>query len=402
MRILWIARTCPYPANDGEKIRVFNLIKNLSHHDITLVFRAMHGGELDGMATLRKYCREVKYAYIPSPNLNLRRAIWCLPFIFSRYPISLATVYFKEIADILYDLCSKNTYDVVQIEHSSLTIYMDKLNFKNNPYTILSMHNVDCIRNDRVITNTQFGIYKLFLYYNQLRFRKWETESLSRYDQIVAVSPNDKESIEQMGISGDIGIVPNGVDTEALQMKAGKGDASSIIFVASMDSESNHDGALFFLISIFPKIKLKVPSVSLYLVGRNPKDSLKAFDNEEDIFVTGEVPAVTEFYEKAAVAVVPLRSGGGTRLKILEAMALGIPVVSTSIGCEGLNVEDGKHLLVADDPDLFADAVIELLHNKELSRTLTLASRKTVEEQYDWRSIAALQDRIYSRRQPHA
>ena len=397
MKILWIARTCPYPANDGEKIRVFNLIKNLSHHDITLVFRAMHDNELQGIPVLREYCREVRYAYIPSPSTHLTRARWCLPFLFTRYPISLATVYFKEIADILRELCDKETFDVVHVEHSSLTIYLDALKFKNTPHTILTLHNVDWVRNSRVIANTPPGIYKLFLYCNQLRFQKWEAESIQRYDTVIAVSDTDRETIRQMGITNEIDVVPNGVDTEKLQMVPPRTASSSILFVASMDSEANHDGAMFFLEQIYPIIKASVPGATLFLVGRNPRQELKSFDQRDGISVTGEVPDVRHYYEQASVAVVPLRSGGGTRLKILEAMALGIPVVSTTVGCEGLQVQNGKHLVVVDDPKLFAAAVIEQFANDLASQSLVRASRKVVEERYDWRTIAAQQDRLYSR-----
>jgi glycosyltransferase involved in cell wall biosynthesis len=397
MKILWIARTCPYPANDGEKIRVFNLIKNLSHHDITLVFRAMHDNELQGIPVLREYCREVRYAYIPSPSTHLTRVRWCLPFVFTRYPISLATVYFKEIADILRELCDKETFDVVHVEHSSLTIYLDALKFKNTPHTILTLHNVDWVRNSRVIANTPPGIYKLFLYYNQLRFQKWETESIMRYDTVIAVSDTDRETIRQMGITNEIDVVPNGVDTEKLKLVPQRTAANSILFVASMDSEANHDGAMFFLEQIYPIIKASVPGATLFLVGRNPRQELKSFDQRDGISVTGEVPDVRHYYEQASVAVVPLRSGGGTRLKILEAMALGIPVVSTTVGCEGLQVQNGKHLVVVDDPKLFAAAVIEQFDNDVASQSLVQASRKVVEEQYDWRTIAAQQDRLYSR-----
>jgi polysaccharide biosynthesis protein PslH len=397
MKILWIARTCPYPPNDGEKIRVFNLIKNLSHHDITLVYRAMHDNELEGVTALGRYCRVVRYAYIPSPTSHLTRVGWCIPFVFTRYPISLATVYFREIADILQELCSQESYDVVHVEHSSLTIYLDGLKFKNNPYTILTLHNVDYVRNSRVMANTSLGIYKLFLYYNQLKFKQWEADSIMRYDKVIAVSSTDKETIEQMGVSGEIDVVPNGVDTESLQMVAQRAIAKSVLFVASMDSEANHDAAIFFLERIYPIVKKRAPTALLYLVGRNPRKELKAYHNDVDIFVTGEVPEVRNYYEKATVAVVPLRSGGGTRLKILEAMALGIPVVSTTVGCEGLDVENGRHLVVVDDTNLFAEAILEIFDNDDLYRSLVLASRKVVEERYDWRTIAAQQDLLYSR-----
>ena len=398
MKILWIARTCPYPPNDGEKIRVFNLIKNLSHHDITLVFRAMHDNELQGVSALSEYCRQVRYAYIPSPASHLARVGWCLPFVFTRYPISLATVYFKEIAAILQELCVEESFDVVHVEHSSLTIYLDGLKFKNNPYTILTLHNVDYARNLRVMANTPPGIYKLFLCYNQMKFKAWETESIMRYDKVIAVSGTDKETIEQMGVSSGVDVVPNGVDTENLRMMPARAASKSILFVASMDSEANHDGAMYFLEQILPIIKKKVPTAQLYLVGRNPRQELKAFDKQDGIYVTGEVPDVRTYYEMGSVAVVPLRSGGGTRLKILEAMALGIPVVSTTVGCEGLEVENGKHLVVVDEPNLFAAAVIDLFDNHDLCRSLVEASRKVVEERYDWRTIAAQQDQLYSSR----
>ena len=395
MKILWIARTCPFPANDGEKIRVFNLLKNLSHHDITLVFRAMHEKELQGLPTLRKYCREVRYAYIPKPPSNLTRLRWCLPFLFSPYPISLATVYFQEIAQILQELCAEKSYDVVQIEHSSLTIYLDHLKPINRPRTFLTLHNIDSERNERIIENTPFSFYKLFLYYNQWKFKQWEPKSIGKCDEVITVSSEDKNTIKKIRFFSNIHVVPNGVDTETHYMIDGNEEESiTIIFVASMDSESNNDGAVFFIKEIFPAIKKTIPA-TFYAVGRNPTELLKTFHNNKDIFITGEVPDVTEYYSKAEVAIVPLRSGGGTRLKILEAMALGVPVVSTSIGCEGLELENGDHLLVTDDPDGFANAVVEVIKNKELRKALIRASRERMEKQYDWRKIAALQDQLY-------
>jgi glycosyltransferase involved in cell wall biosynthesis len=133
------------------------------------------------------------------------------------------------------------------------------------------------------------------------------------------------------------------------------------------------------------------------MVGRRPRRELLAHHNGEDIVVTGGVPNVAEYYGKATVAVVPLRSGGGTRLKILEAMAFGVPVVSTSVGCEGLQVEHGKHLLIADEPSAFVDAIGSLFEDAALRPALVSSARRLVEDNYDWHVVASLHDRLYNR-----
>lgn len=397
MKILLIARTCPYPPDDGEKLRVFNLIRHLSHHDITLVCRVMNENELRGVPVLEQYCRQVKYAFIPSPASNLIRLRWCFPFVFSRYPISLATVYFSEIAGILQELADDELFDIIQIEHSSLTVYLDQVEFANRPPKLLTLHNIDSIRNERLLRTMKWGGEKVYLYINQLRFRSWERASIRRYECIVTMSEKDRSDIAALAADSEVVVVPNGVDTDTLKPLSNVTTSGTLLFVASMDSESNHDGAIYFLKEIFPLVKSRYPKASVWMVGRRPRQELLDFHNGDDIIVTGGVPDVTEFYGRAVVAVVPLRSGGGTRLKILEAMAYGVPVVSTSIGTEGLHVENRTHLLIADEPSAFADALGCLFDDAELCSTLVSSARRLVEEEYDWHVVASRQDRIYQR-----
>ena len=401
MKILWIARTCPYPANDGEKIRVFNLLKNLSHHEITLVFRVMRENELEHLSELKKYCQHVEYAHIPSPTSNLTRFRWCLPFIFSKYPVSLCTAFFPEIAQILRRLCSENTYDIIQVEHSALTIYLDKLSFLNNPLKIVSMHNIDYIRNERIYRNQRFNINKIFNYINQRKYKDWEIGSLNSYDRIITVSDIDRKMLLEENRALPVHIIPNGVDIERYHAVKENIDSHVLLFVASMDTDANNDAAIYFLKSIFPLVKKKCPEARIYLVGRRPGSQLSAHHNNDDIIVTGEVPDVMPYYAKATVTVVPLRSGGGTRLKILEAMAMGSPVVATTIGCEGLNAENNRHLLIADDPEDFSACILKLLDDKLTRNRLVSQSRRLVEAQYDWRIIAAAHDDLYKKAAEH-
>lgn len=162
-----------------------------------------------------------------------------------------------------------------------------------------------------------------------------------------------------------------------------------------MDSEANHDAALYFLDHIFPLIKIKCPDLQIYMVGRSPRSDLLARNNDDDIVITGKVDSVEKYYEMAKISIVPLRSGGGTRLKIMEAMAAGVPVVSTTVGAEGIKVKSGDDIMLADTPEIFADSVCQVFNDKDLYETLIRNARSKVENVYDWKIISKLHDAVF-------
>lgn len=397
MKVLIIARTCPYYPNDGEKIRVFNMVKNLAEHDITLVCRIMSEEEKHNITQLNKFCKSVKAVYIPSPSSFFEKIQWVLPFVFSKYPIGLSTVYFKEILQVLNQLCKENNFDIIQVEHSSLTIYLDRLNFVGNSAKLLIMHNIDYLRNSRVIKTLPFSARKIFHLYNQSKFKQWELDAIKRYDCVVTMSNFDKEILSKENPDLHYEVLENGVDTKNIQLRPHNSVTAinNIIFVASMDSTANHDGAMFFINEIFQLVKDKVPDSRVTFVGRNPNNELSRRHNGKDIIVTGMVDSVLDYYADATVTIVPLRSGGGTRLKILESMAAGVAVVSTSVGAEGLNLTHGEDVLIADTPETFAENVIQVLQSPLLRSSITVRARQKVEQEYDWSIIAKKSDRIY-------
>ncbi len=396
MKILMIARTCPFPANDGEKLRVYQILKNLKDHQITLVCRTRNEKEEQGLEELKKYCHEVRGVFIPSPTSFVQRIRWVLPFVFSKYPLSMATVYFAKIVETLAELCKRNRYDIVQIEHSSLSIYLDYLSFSKETKKIVTLHNIDFIRNERVIKYLSFGIHKIYEVLNQNHYKEWELNALSKFDRIIAMSQHDKEILLGENPQLKIDVVTCGVDTEEIRPNSHNKPANhSLVFVASMDAHPNHDAAVFFLDKIFPLVKKYSPNSKIYIVGRCPRPELKEYDNGLDIIVTGTVESVLEYYKNAAVAVVPLRAGGGVRLKILEAMASGIPVISTTVGCEGINVEHNRNLLIADTPVDFCNGIVQLFNDENFYQRLSEAGRRLVETEYDWKLIAEAQNQIY-------
>ena len=397
MKILWIARTCPFPANDGEKLRVFNLLKALaSKHELTVICRVMNAEEEAGLAELRKFCvGGVHGVHVPSPRNTWQRVRQLMPFVFSSYPVALCTVFFAGILEVLRRLADTQRFDIVQVEHSSLTIYLDHVRFKGDPAKVLTMHNVDYLRNQRIIENTPFGPTKLYHLLNQSRFKHWELASLERYDTVIAMSEFDKQAMlaDRPGLK--VFVVPNGVDCQRIPFTPAVDPGHELIFVASMDSEANHDGAMFFLDRVYPLLLRTHPEATVSFVGRNPRPELASRHEEGRITVTGKVDDVFPYYRTAAVSIVPLRSGGGTRLKILEAMAVGAPVVSTTVGAEGLEVVPEEHLLIADEPGAFAAAIARLLEDAGMRQALIRRAREQVEQHYDWALIAEHHDEVY-------
>lgn len=398
LKVLWIVRTCPFPANDGEKLRVYNLLKAVAQqHDVTVLYRVMSADERHGQAELGKFCvGGVHGIEVPRPRGALGKLRWLLPFVISRYPIALCTVFFEPIRKRLADLAARERFDVVQVEHSSLDIYLDHVQFPGDPATVLTLHNIDYIRNERVLQNTPVGPAKLYHWFNQRRFKPWELQAIRRYDRVIAMSDVDQRILLNDLPGLPVSVVPNGVDARAIGFQPAPEASEMVIFVASMDSEANHDGAMFFLREIWPLVKLARPAAQLKLVGRGPNAELQAQHNGGDVVVTGKVADVLGYYREAAVAIVPLRSGGGTRLKILEAMAAGAPVVSTTVGAEGLEVTDGHDIFIADTPQAFAAAVLRLLGDLPQRRALQDTARRLVETRYDWALIGQQQDHVYA------
>lgn len=397
MKILWIARGCPLPATDGEKLRAFQLLRVLAQrHDVTLVCRVVNAEEEAGLAELNRLCTGGAHGvFIPPPGSMGKRLRWLLPFVFSRYPISLCTVFFPAIRDRLRTIAREQRFDIVQIDNSSLTIYLDHVRFQANPALLLSLHNIDSVRNERVLEHTPFGLAKLYRLLDQRRFKRWEIESLARYDMVMAMSEVDKRILLAELPELPVAVVPNGVDCRGIAFAPAAHPAKSLLLVSSFGSEANRDAAMYFLDAIFPLVVRRHPDATLTIVGREPHPELLARHDGRRVIVTGTVPDVMPYYRTAAVAVAPLRSGGGTRLKILEAMAAGVPVVSTTVGAEGLNVVAGEHLLVADQPEGFASAIDRLLIDASLRAAVSERARKLVETLYDWALIAERHDEVY-------
>jgi glycosyltransferase involved in cell wall biosynthesis len=251
---------------------------------------------------------------------------------------------------------------------------------------VLFQHNVETALWRRMASTEANPAKRLAYQIEAAKMARYEQRALRRFHHIIAVSDHDRQEMLAMAPGSDITVVPTGVDTQKYAVAPPTtANPPRIVFTGSMDWEPNLDAVAYFYQDVFPRVRAEFPSALFQIVGRNPLPRVKQLASEH-VQVTGTVPSVAEYLRDATLVVVPLRIGGGTRLKIFEAMAMGKAVISTSIGAEGLDVQSGRDLILADDPSAFAEAIGSLLRDAVLRHKYERSAAKLA-AQYDWSNI---------------
>lgn len=327
-----------------------------------------------------------------SPSEKIRLA---LRGLLKRRPLAIASYYVEETARKLRSFLLQNEVDLIVLEESLVAPYLDAIPRNCRARVVLDFHNIATSQFRTMARLRLIGrranvacLLDSFLAHN------WEGRYASRADHCLVVSEEEARRLRRVAPRVPISVLPNGIDPGTL---LGESNAkNTLLFVGTMAYQPNADAMRFFCRSILHRIRMRIPDTRLYIVGIAPPPDIRGFAAErrhertalanalQSIVVTGEVRDVRPYYEAANIVIAPLRAGGGTRLKILEAMALGRPVVSSTFGCEGLAVKHGEHLMIADEPQDFADRVVELLENPQLARRLCRNARSLVESHYDW------------------
>lgn len=389
MRILIITDSLPYPPNSGDKIRTYNLLRRISdHHEVWLAC-LLDGADYHlSLAHLEEFCRGVEVAVIRAqhPLVHLPGLIW---YALVGRPLELKFVHSEELARKIHRLVLKEKFDIIQIEHSFMAMYLDAIPQMSESKSILTFHNVTWKQFDTIFRYERRLILKIRHWIFSKMMRKWEPNFAQRFNRCITVSEVDKELLKNTNPSLHIDIVPNGVDVKDYQLLPRQFNSRTLLFIGKMSYLPCIDAALYFYEEILPLIRLAVDNVDFWIVGRDPTPEILKLHGSNATHVSGYVDDVVPYYKNSAICVVPLRAGGGTRLKILEAMALGRPVVSSTIGCEGLDVTDGKNILIADSPGQFAAETVKLLTDRVLYQNIVNEARKLVETHYDWNILAS-------------
>jgi glycosyltransferase involved in cell wall biosynthesis len=388
MRILWVKAGKLLPVDTGGKIRSYNLLRQLAvRNELTLLSYYGEARDPDYDAEIRRRFpgAETIYTGVPEASAShyVRHAL-------SRTPYAVAKFTSTPVRERVAGLLAGGRLDVAVCDFLSASA-----NFPRTFDTpcVLFQHNVESVLWRRQAAHEPNPMKRLAFAAEAWKMARYERATVARFPHVVAVSDRDRDEMAAMADPSRISVVPTGVDVAQYRTAAGReDDRRTVMFLGSMDWEANIDAVEHFCRRTWPAIRAKVPDAHFLIVGRNPHPRVLALASES-VEVTGTVPSVVEYLARAAVVVVPLRIGGGTRLKIFEAMAAGRAVVSTSIGAEGLDVTGGRDLLLADDDANFAKAVVDLLHDDNRRRALGRAAAEAA-ARYDWPAIAQQFERI--------
>jgi sugar transferase (PEP-CTERM/EpsH1 system associated) len=275
-------------------------------------------------------------------------------------------------------------FDIIQVESS----LMMNFRFRSSAALVIDEHNIEYQLLQRMYQVERSPIRKIYNLAEYLKFRREERGAWERSDGCIVTSARDEAILQQHVPGKPTAVVENGVDLEYFQPRGGSVDPASVVFTGRLDYQPNVDAVLYFVREILPKILRRRPEVVFTVVGTGPTRDIKRLAGRQ-VVVTGRVPDVRPYLDRAAVAVAPVRMGAGTRLKVLEALAMGKALVSTSLGCEGLMVHQGREVLLADSADAFAGEVLRLLEDPSLGRELGDRGRGQVEAHYGWAAIVS-------------
>ena len=377
MKVLLLCTQFPYPPRTGFKMRVYQLARQLAaRHDLTLLSYAEPGeaAARDALAS-EMQVHVVEKSYIP----GLRRRVRQAASIASSRPYACRSVYTDEMQHTIEQLCREQSFDVVQLES---TLFC-QFEFPDDVAVVLDEHNIEFELYKRMYQTERSAARRAYNLVEYLRFRRFEQRSWRCVDGVLVCSEREVSIVRGNAPTVPLGVAPNGVDLEYFAPSTEDVDPCTIVFNGYLDYRPNHDAAVHLVHDIWPLIRSRHPGARLELVGRYEHADLRPLQ-APGVTITGEVPDVRPHIGRATVVTVPIRMGGGTRLKVVEALAMGKSVVSTSVGCEGVAVRDREHLLIADDPASFAAAILDVIASRELRAELGRSARELAEREYSW------------------
>jgi polysaccharide biosynthesis protein PslH len=381
-KVLFLTARVPAPLDDGWKIRTFHLIQGYARNGWQVDLLSLCSSkEMDQVfPELHAICHKIKL--IPrtksySPADLLKGLVFSTPFQVYNYKVSA-------MADAARNLFEQNRYDIIQIEDVVMAQYLNEQ--MDDTFKVLDMHNVESSLLLRYAEKEENIFKKTYARLSASKLDKYETLVSKNFSMILTCSSEDLALLRKIGITTPAQVVPNGVDCDYFSPMPFDSSSRNLVFVGSMDYHANISGVHFFVQDILPLILRKYPDTHFYIVGKNPPESVRNLTSK-NITVTGKVSDVREYLRKARVVVVPLLVGGGTRLKILEAMACSRPMVSTSLGAEGIAAVHGEHLMLADEPSKFVKSVLMLLNDIDFYIKITSSSKKLVNTNYSWTAI---------------
>jgi polysaccharide biosynthesis protein PslH len=398
-RVLYLTQVLPYPLNTGARVRQYYVLRYLcQHHTVTLVSFVRDDDKPEHIEHLKSICAAV----YPVPMLRSRwrdlRAI--AKSVLTQLPIIIARDEIESMSALLARLAAEQPFDVIHADQVSMSEYGLA---GGRARRVLDLHNAMYVVTERLAANEPNPLKRMLLRREARALGRYEARLCAQYDQVTFVTDEDRDLIQRQIEKHHVQLPPDRFTTIPICIDPSEkrpivpvARPHRILSLGVMFWPPNAEGALWFAREMWPRLQARHPELVYTIVGKNPPEYLRQLHGQNNIEVLGYVPDLNQVLAETAAFIVPLRAGGGMRVKILDTWCWGLPVVSTQIGAEGIQVRAGENILLADEAGAFAVAVLRLVEDAGLNRQLRDCGRRWVEENYDWRRIYAAWDEVYT------
>jgi glycosyltransferase involved in cell wall biosynthesis len=387
LRIVWLKTELLHPVDKGGRIRTYQMLRHLAaHHTVTYVTLDDGTAAPDAMDRAGEYAARVVRIPFAPPS---KRSPAFVAALLGNLPSALPYAIARYRSPAMREAIREATQGADLVVCDFLTPAINLPDHLAAP-TLLFQHNVEAMIWERHAEVARDPLRRTYMHSQFRRMAAFERAACRRVDHVVAVSPQDAQVMTTRYGPLSVGSVPTGTDIDFFAPQGrGPSRANHLVFTGSMDWMPNADAIEWFLRSILPRIRRTLPEVTVSIVGRSPSDALRREAGAAGgVEVTGRVDDVRPLLEAGSVFIVPMRVGGGTRLKIFEAMAMGLPVISTAVGAEGLPLTDGRDIVLRDDAESFAAAVVTMLGEGAYRETVARAGQQLVRERFGWSGVA--------------
>jgi glycosyltransferase involved in cell wall biosynthesis len=380
VRIAIVTPYLPYPADTGGKIRTFYLLKSLAPRHAVDLYTVFYGNRPALGDQLPQICRRIYPVQLIKNSTNASRLARCfldpLPRLIDHFYTPAAALEVRRQIRI-------EPYDLLVLDEICMAPYLEGL---PGPKLVLRQK-IDYLHYREVNSAEPLGIEKLVGWLEVQKLRHYERRATSEYSAAICCSADDAAQVDTMKRGIPIAVIPNGVDLDFFVPQEEMSRVPTLLYTGTMNYYPNIDAVNYFFREIYPPLARLIPQVHILIVGHNPPEEILAWQSLPGVKITGSVPDIRPYLAECTAAMVPLRLGGGTRLKIMESIAANRAVISTSIGAEGIGLRHGEHLLLADDPVSFAEQAATLLRDRELRRRLITNAKPVVEKRFSWRVL---------------
>lgn len=388
MDILQLTSRIPYPLTDGGAIGIYNLTKylHIAGHRITLLSLNTNK-HFQNPDVMRDICQDIQTSTI-NTDITIFNALKNL--LVTTFPYNAERFFSNEFARLLQSTLQQKKFDIIHVDSAFMLWYIDTIREsfsspQDCPPIILRAHNVEYLISERLARNPENPFKRWYLKVLAKRMKNFEKTYFQKCDGILAITREDEQLIRSLGYTKPVGIMPAGVDTQffspndIIQPKQ-----NTIFFFGSLDWMPNIEAVHWFMDAVWQKIHEKLPELEFHIGGKNPPPEIQRYADNQKVFLHPNVASAPDFMQQFNIMVVPLLSGGGMRLKIVEAMVMAKPIISTTIGAEGISGQPQPHLIRADSPDEIVDAIVQLFHDPSFRTTLSQNARAAAVNHYSW------------------